>query len=118
MNDKPWEQSFDMPSGAVIDRVEWTNEGNKVRIFYHQPDPPKPAGVIARPGMRVKPINYMGRINNGTVICVSTFERMRRGSLPTGHVPMVEDNGDESSFKPSILLLEKTGEPITGYEDD
>lgn len=111
------ETTFELPLGAIIDRVEWTNEGNRVRLFYHIPEPPKPVGVIARPWMRIK-----APYGPATVLTVDEYNaRVGMNHTSTtwrgrGAVPYICDDG-VVCWDVFSSLATPNGEPITGYED-
>jgi len=88
----------------------------KAMLDNVEPDPPKPVGVIATPGMRVlyKPAaNYSGR----TVISRTAWERMAGVTPNPVYLPVVDDKNTALQDTPTAYYT-LYGDPITGYEDD
>jgi len=88
---------------AILDNVE--------------PDPPKPVGVIAVPGMLLVD-------NNGKrchVITRKMFTRMsvyHTESLPDGTIPCSWGGAEYPKYAEYGYFKTPDGDPITGYEDD
>jgi hypothetical protein len=79
-------------------------------------DPPKPAGVIARPGDVLNS-------NVGTIWIVQTrgaYRRKMGHDIRAAHYPVQSACGSlcEQPINSGYMWMKDSGEPIAGYEDD
>ena len=87
-------------------------------LWAEEPDPPKPVGVIARPGMIVE-----APFGRAVVVSWKAWMRADRShAKPVGVMPVVDTPyiylDGRPGWNPARTLKTMSGEPITGYEDD
>jgi hypothetical protein len=104
-------------SGVSVNVGEWIKRDDGYwALRIKSLDPPKPAGVIARPGDVLNS-------NVGTIWIVQTrgaYRRKMGHDIRAAHYPVQSACGSlcEQPINSGYMWMKDSGEPIAGYEDE